>query len=151
MPCAPSAHLSILRRCWVASWLIVSLVLEAIAKATTEATDGKSQTELGFRAYFRWVADDHDAFRLLFGPGTASDDEFALDIDDWPSDDGQQTLVIDRSGGDVDLVPLAKLGYKVLTAEDCQIGQLLECFRRWTGETPSSEIVRDAIEEYLAV
>ncbi|MEL6894359.1 MAG: TetR/AcrR family transcriptional regulator, partial [Actinomycetota bacterium] len=52
-------------------------LLESIAKATTEATDGKSQTELGFRAYFRWVAEDHDAFRLLFGPGTASDDEFA--------------------------------------------------------------------------
>ncbi len=57
-----------------------SRLLEAIAKATTEATDGKSQTELGFRAYFRWVADDHDAFRLLFGPGTASDDEFAAVI-----------------------------------------------------------------------
>src|SRR6056297_3773897 len=55
-------------------------LLEAIAKATAEATDGKSRTELGFRAYFRWVADDHDGFRLLFGPGTASDDEFAAVI-----------------------------------------------------------------------
>lgn len=55
-------------------------LLEAIAKATAEATDGKSQTELGYRAYFRWVADDHDAFRLLFGPGTASDDEFSAVI-----------------------------------------------------------------------
>ncbi len=54
-----------------------SRLLEAIAKATAEATDGKSQTELGFRAYFRWVADDHDAFKLLFGPGTSSDDDFA--------------------------------------------------------------------------
>ncbi len=55
-------------------------LLEAIAKATAEATDGKTQTELGFRAYFQWVADDHDAFRLLFGPGTASDDDFAAVI-----------------------------------------------------------------------
>ena len=47
-----------------------------IDKATAEATDGKSQTELGFRAYFRWVADDHDGFRLLFGSGTRRDDEF---------------------------------------------------------------------------
>lgn len=52
-------------------------LLEHIARATAEATDGKSQTELGFRAYFRWVADDHAAFRLLFGGGTSTDDEFA--------------------------------------------------------------------------
>ena len=52
-------------------------LLDAIAKATAEATDGKTVTELGFRAYFRWVADDHAGFRLLFGPGTARDDEFA--------------------------------------------------------------------------
>jgi AcrR family transcriptional regulator len=38
----------------------------AIAKATAGATNGKTQTELGFQAYFRWVADDHDAFLLLF-------------------------------------------------------------------------------------
>ena len=47
-----------------------------IDKATAEATDGKMQTELGFRAYFRWVADDHDGFRLLFGSGSRRDDEF---------------------------------------------------------------------------
>jgi AcrR family transcriptional regulator len=47
-----------------------------IAKATAEATDGKSTTELGFRAYFRWVAEDHDGFRLLFGSGSRRDDEF---------------------------------------------------------------------------
>jgi AcrR family transcriptional regulator len=52
-------------------------LLDSIAKATAEATDGKTVTELGFRAYFRWVADDHAGFRLLFGPGTARDDEFA--------------------------------------------------------------------------
>ncbi|MEM1332411.1 MAG: TetR/AcrR family transcriptional regulator [Actinomycetota bacterium] len=55
-------------------------LLESIAKATAEATDGKSTTALGFQAYFRWVADDHDAFRLLFGAGTASDDEFSAVI-----------------------------------------------------------------------
>ena len=51
-------------------------LLNEIAKAATEATDGKSQTELGYRAYFRWVAEDHDAFRLLFGSGSRRDDEF---------------------------------------------------------------------------
>lgn len=39
----------------------------AVAKAVAGAANGKEQTEMGFRAYFRWVADDHDAFLLLFG------------------------------------------------------------------------------------
>lgn len=51
-------------------------LLSYIAKAAAEATDGKSQTELGYRAYFRWVAEDHDGFRFLFGSGTRRDDEF---------------------------------------------------------------------------
>ena len=55
-------------------------LLDSIAKATAEATDGKSQTELGFRAYFRWVSDDHAGFRLLFGSGTSNDDEFAAAV-----------------------------------------------------------------------
>ncbi len=52
-------------------------LLTRIAKATSEATDGRSQTEAGFRAYFRWVAEDHDAFLLLFGSGSRRDEEFA--------------------------------------------------------------------------
>lgn len=48
----------------------------SIAKATAGAADGKAQTELGFRAYFRWVADDQDGFRLLFGSGARRDEEF---------------------------------------------------------------------------
>ncbi len=53
-----------------------SRLLANITKATAEATDGKSQTELGFRAYFRWVAQDHDSFRFLFGSGARRDEEF---------------------------------------------------------------------------
>lgn len=41
-------------------------MITAISKGTAGATDGKNQTELGFQAYFRWVADDRDAFLLLF-------------------------------------------------------------------------------------
>ena len=51
-------------------------LLTAISKATAGATDGKHQTELGFQAYFRWVANDHDAFLLLFGSGARRDEEF---------------------------------------------------------------------------
>jgi AcrR family transcriptional regulator len=52
-------------------------LLTRIAKATADAGDGRSQTEAGFRAYFRWVAEDHDAFLLLFGSGSRRDEEFA--------------------------------------------------------------------------
>jgi AcrR family transcriptional regulator len=51
-------------------------LLTAIRRATAAGGDGKEQTELGFRAYFRWVASDHDAFMLLFGGGVRQDDEF---------------------------------------------------------------------------
>ena len=49
----------------------------AIAKATANAAGPHEQVEQGFRAYFRWVADDHDAFLLLFGSGARRDEEFA--------------------------------------------------------------------------
>jgi AcrR family transcriptional regulator len=50
-------------------------MLHAIGKATAAATNGKEQTELGFRAYFRFVAADHDAFLLLFGTQANRDAE----------------------------------------------------------------------------
>ena len=52
----------------------------AVAKAVSAATNGKEQTELGFRAYFRWVADDHDAFLLLFGSRASRDEESTTTI-----------------------------------------------------------------------
>jgi AcrR family transcriptional regulator len=48
----------------------------AITSATAGTTDGREQTELGFRAYFRWVAEDHDSFRLVYGSGARRDEEF---------------------------------------------------------------------------
>jgi len=55
-------------------------LLTRISKATSEAADGKSQTEQGFRSYFHWVADDHEAFLLLFGSGSRRDEEFAAAV-----------------------------------------------------------------------
>jgi AcrR family transcriptional regulator len=46
-----------------------------ITTAVADARTGKEQTELGFKAYFRWVADDHDAFLLLFGLRASRDEE----------------------------------------------------------------------------
>jgi AcrR family transcriptional regulator len=51
-------------------------MLSVITKATSEATDGRTQTLAGFRAYFHWVDADRDAFVLLFGSGARRDEEF---------------------------------------------------------------------------
>lgn len=51
-------------------------LLKAVTTATAGTTDGRRQTELGYQAYFRWVADDHDGFRLLYGSGARRDEEF---------------------------------------------------------------------------
>ena len=57
-----------------------SRLRNAVRKAVADATSGKEQTELGFKAYFRWVADDHDAFLLLFGSRASRDEESTVAI-----------------------------------------------------------------------
>ena len=52
-------------------------MLKAIQDGTVEAKDGRARTELGFRSYFRWVAEDHDAFMLLYSGNTRRDQDFA--------------------------------------------------------------------------
>jgi AcrR family transcriptional regulator len=51
-----------------------------ITKATAGVASGKQQTVQGFLAYFQWVADDHDAFLLLFGSRASRDEESTLAI-----------------------------------------------------------------------
>ncbi len=55
-------------------------MLDLIAKATTEAADGRDRTERGFRAYFLWVADHHHEFTLLFGSSARHDGEFSAQL-----------------------------------------------------------------------
>ncbi|MCC6225479.1 MAG: TetR/AcrR family transcriptional regulator [Microthrixaceae bacterium] len=50
---------------------------ETIAKATIDAPGPHQQIEGGFRAYFRFVAEHRDRYRVLFGSGTQRDEEFA--------------------------------------------------------------------------
>lgn len=38
-------------------------------------------TELGFRAYFRWVAERNDEFSLLFGGGARTNADFSAHIE----------------------------------------------------------------------
>lgn len=51
-------------------------MMDAIAKAVAAASGPRQQVEAGFRAYFAFVAEEADAFRLLFGSGTRRDEEF---------------------------------------------------------------------------
>jgi AcrR family transcriptional regulator len=55
-------------------------MIKTITEATATAPDGKTKTERGFAAYFRWVHDDQDAFMLLFGSGARRDEEFNLAV-----------------------------------------------------------------------
>ncbi|HJR25806.1 MAG TPA: TetR/AcrR family transcriptional regulator [Acidimicrobiales bacterium] len=55
-------------------------LLDAITKATTAARSPHEQVELGFTAYFRFVAEHEAAFRVLFGGGTRRDEEFAAQV-----------------------------------------------------------------------
>jgi len=55
-------------------------MLDSITTATASAATGKQQTELGFQAYFRWVAQRHDEFMLLFGGAARHDGEFSGQI-----------------------------------------------------------------------
>lgn len=52
-------------------------LMEAITVATQRADGPREQVEDGLRAYFRFVADDAAAHRLMFGGGTRRDAEFA--------------------------------------------------------------------------
>jgi AcrR family transcriptional regulator len=50
---------------------------DRIVGATTRATSGRERVQDGFAAYFRFVATDRAAFRLLFGASVRNDPEFA--------------------------------------------------------------------------
>ena len=55
-------------------------LLASIADATSAAASPRAQVERGFAAYFRFVADHQNAFRLLFGSGARRDEEFAEEV-----------------------------------------------------------------------
>ncbi len=50
---------------------------QAIVAATARALSPREQVERGFGAYFAFVAEQRDAFLVLFGAGTRLDPEFA--------------------------------------------------------------------------
>ena len=52
-------------------------LLEAIGAATGGAAGPRQQVESGFAAYFRFVSEHPNAFRVLFGSGSRRDRQFA--------------------------------------------------------------------------
>lgn len=74
----------------------------------------------------------------------------AVDFSQWPPCQND-TLVLDFANPQNDTDPIAKLGYKILGWEQARIGILVECIRRWTGQQATTEVLNDAVEEYLAV
>jgi AcrR family transcriptional regulator len=55
-------------------------LLEAVSAAARTAQSPRDQVARGMAAYFHWVAEDHDAFNLMFGSGARRDSEFAADV-----------------------------------------------------------------------
>lgn len=53
-------------------------LLAEIREATAHAATGREQVERGFAAYFRFVAANESAFRLMFGASVRNDAEFAV-------------------------------------------------------------------------
>jgi AcrR family transcriptional regulator len=51
-----------------------------IAQATSAADSPHTQVQRGFAAWFGWVAEQSDGFRLLFGSGNRRDVEFAVAV-----------------------------------------------------------------------
>lgn len=78
------------------------------------------------------------------------DDAADFEIEDWPQGDAT-TLIVDLTRGHPGLRRIAGLGFPIVSAEQRRIGMLAAAFKRWTGTEPPSDVIRDAIEEYLAV
>jgi len=55
-------------------------LVATVTAAASAATGGRTQTEQGMIAYFRWVLDNEHAFVLLFGGAARVDDEFAESV-----------------------------------------------------------------------
>jgi len=59
---------------------VATTMLTMITDAAKRATSPREEVELGFRAYFGFVADNTASFLLLFGSGARRDEEFAAAV-----------------------------------------------------------------------
>src|SRR5215467_3191041 len=56
-------------------------LVNRLVEATSTAATGRERVQQGFAAYFRFVATNRAAFRLLFGASVRNDPEFAMVAD----------------------------------------------------------------------
>ncbi len=71
---------------------------ETIAKATSDAAGPRQQVENGLRAYFHFVEQRTDCFRVLFASGVRSDpefDSFALSVEESIAESIAELIVVD--------------------------------------------------------
>ncbi len=71
---------------------------DTIAKATSDAAGPRQQVENGLRAYFHFVEQRTDCFRVLFGSGVRSDpefDSFALSVEESIAESIAELIVVD--------------------------------------------------------
>jgi AcrR family transcriptional regulator len=61
--------------------LVGAQLLGELGRATAQASSGREQVERGLAAYFRWVAANPSAFRLMFGASMRNDAEFAAIVE----------------------------------------------------------------------
>ncbi len=73
-----------------------------------------------------------------------------LRYEEWPRHD-HSTLVIDLSRQKLIPESLADQGYRVVADDDIQVGMLSRCLSTWTQQSPPTDVLREAIEEYSAV
>ena len=77
-------------------------------------------------------------------------DQVALEVEEWPRDDGS-TIVLDLSNGHPEGPRISQLGYRFVSVLDQRVGTLQKCLQHWTGMSVRTEIIHDAIEEYMGV
>lgn len=73
-----------------------------------------------------------------------------LETEDWPENDGS-TVVIDMTEGHPERNRILDLGYRMVDDVQRRGATLCGCLRKWTGQDPPEDVIRDAIEEYLGV
>lgn len=115
-------------------------LIDVITEAAKGAKTGRAMVEQGMGAYFRFVADNVAAFRLLFGGGPKRDEEFAGVV--AGVEDTLAEVVAGLIAADIDLEHRHVLGYAI-------VGMAEGACRRWM-ESPKpvepNELAREVSE-----
>jgi AcrR family transcriptional regulator len=108
---------------------------EAIGKATAAAAGPRQQVEAGFAAYFNFVDEQQDAFRILFGGGSKRDEDFAEFVQAMEQAFAEMIATLITAGhGEVHRLTLAH-GI---------VGMAESTARRWIGAKADGTDKRDA-------